>query len=500
MALRGANPPSAPAAEQAPRAPAAPCPRSPGRPRTAGGGGAGPLPPRTASASFPPSSLPPCRPGLAVPAAGGRDARRPDGAGSAALGARRRLRAWAVLHRDCPFSPSSFLSFFLFFFFPLCHFPLGTGSRIRAPGIAMPAELSRAVGMHAISDLHSSLPLRLLNKGPEYLRRQLEAGKPGRKSAVERLAADKAKYVKSQRVISTRQDPVIALSSASESGSESCSVESRAASAEPGRGPGAKPLERGRAVSSCRAPLQHGPPIARRSTRRQMRPDSLVIYRQKCELGRGQSQDSSRGNLVRRIFHGSIKEKQLASPELPRVMEDVAATESSERLSAKDGDREPSDHGVVQTIPVGTEGAGVCTEERERPSKLSTPPEEVKEVKRRGLHRSQSDISSRYSKSFADFETFFKYCGLEQEVIEDLGRENFSVVSDNVSFKIRSISVATSESEFTRHSGDEGLLEDELTEQVPSSTSVIERNARIIKWLYTCKKARETGQAIRELA
>ncbi|NXM64377.1 F110C protein, partial [Illadopsis cleaveri] len=364
----------------------------------------------------------------------------------------------------------------------------------------MPAELSRAVGMHAISDLHSSLPLRLLNKGPEYLRRQLEAGKPGRKSAVERLAADKAKYVKSQQVISTRQDPVIALSSASESSSETCSVESRAASRDLGRATGAKPLELGKAVNSCRAPLQHGPPIARRSTKRQMRPDSLVIYRQKCELGRGQNQDSSRGNLVRRIFHGSIKEKQLASPELPRVMEEIAATESNEPLLAKDGDHEPSDHGAVQTIPVSTEGAGVCTGENERPSKLSTPPEEVKEVKRRGLHRSQSDISSRYSKSFAEFETFFKYCGLQQEVIEDLGRENFSVVSDNVSFKIRSISVATSESEFTRHSGDEGLLEDELTEQVPSSTSVIERNARIIKWLYTCKKATETNKVIQELA
>ncbi|NXC94102.1 F110C protein, partial [Certhia familiaris] len=267
-----------------------------------------------------------------------------------------------------------------------------------------------------------------------------------------------------------------------------------------GRGTGTKPLELGRAVNSCRAPLQHGPPPTRRSTRRQMRPDSLVIYRQKCELGRGQSQDSSRGNLVRRIFHGSLKEKQLASPELPRVMEDIAATESSEPLSAKDGDREPGDHGAVQTIPVSTEGAEVCTKEQERPSKLSTPPQEVKEVKRRGLHRSQSDISSRYSKSIAEFETFFKYCGLEQEVIEDLGRENFSVVSDNVSFKIRSISVATSESEFTRHSGDEGLLEDELTEQVPSSTSVIERNARIIKWLYTCKKANETNKVIQELA
>ncbi|NWW71017.1 F110C protein, partial [Climacteris rufus] len=365
----------------------------------------------------------------------------------------------------------------------------------------MPAELSRAVGMHAVSDLHPSLPLRLLNKGPEYLRRQMEAGKPGRKSAVERLAADKAKYVKSQQVISSRQDPVIALSSASESSSETCSVESKAGSRELGRGTCPKPLELGKAVNSCRAPLQHGPPIARRSTqKRQMRPDSLVIYRQKCELGRGQSQDSSRGNLVRRIFNGSVKEKRLASPELPRVMEDIAATESNEPLSAKGGDQEPSDHGVKHTVPVSAEGAGVCTKEHDRPSKLTIPPEEIKEVKRRGLHRSQSDISSRYSKSFAEFETFFKYCGLEQEVIEDLGRENFSVVSDNVSFKIRSISVATSESEFTRHSGDEGLLEDELTEQVPSSTSVIERNARIIKWLYTCKKAKESNKVIQELA
>ncbi|KFV44349.1 Protein FAM110C, partial [Gavia stellata] len=316
---------------------------------------------------------------------------------------------------------------------------------------------------------------------------------------VERLAADKAKYVKSQQVISTKQEPVIVLSSASESSSETCSVESKKISRDFGRGKGAKPLELAKAVYACRAPLQHGPPIARRSTpKRQMRPDSLVIYRQKCEFGRGQSQDSSRGSLVRRIFQGSVKEKQLASPEMPRVMEDTAATESKEPLSAKDGDREPSSHGGEQTIAVSTKAPGACTKEHETPSKLSIPPEEVQEVKRRGLHRSQSDISSRYSKSFSEFDTFFKYCGLEQEVIEDLGRENFSVLSDNVSFKIRSISVATSESDFTRHSGDEGLLEDELTEQVPSSTSVIERNARIIKWLYTCKKAKETNKVIQE--
>nr|XP_013027776.2 protein FAM110C [Anser cygnoides] len=367
----------------------------------------------------------------------------------------------------------------------------------------MPAEpLSRAVKMHAIPDLHSSLTVRLLSKGPEYLRRQMGAGTPSRRSAVERLAADKAKYVKSQQVIGTKQEPVTVLSSASESGSEACSVESKKTNRDSGRGKGAKPPERAKVTCSCRAPLQHGPPIARRSTpRRQVRPDSLVIYRQKCELGRGQSQDGSRGSLVRRFFQGPGKEKQLASPEMPRViMEDAASTESKEPPVAKHSDHKPSSHGAEQTAAASTKTPGLCTTELERPSTLTVAAEEVKEVKRRGLHRSQSDISSRYSKSFAEFDTFFKYCGLEQEVIEDLGRENFSVVSDNVSFKIRSISVATSESDFTRHSGDEGLLEDELTEQVPSSTSVIERNARIIKWLYTCKKAKETNKAIQELA
>ncbi|NWZ51105.1 protein FAM110C [Haliaeetus albicilla] len=366
----------------------------------------------------------------------------------------------------------------------------------------MPTELSRAVGMHAISDLHSPLTLRLLNKGPEYLRRQLEAGSPGRRSAVERLAADRAKYVKSQRAGGARRDPVLVPSSASESGSETCSVEGRELGGGFGRGAGAKPPEAAEAACARRAPLQHGPPIARRGTpKRQLRPDSLVIYRQKCEFGRGQSQDGSRASLVRRIFQGSLKEKRLASPEMPRVMEDAAAAEGREPLSAKDGDRQPSGRGAQPAAGLGSGAPGAGGPgERGRPSEPSTPPEEAREVKRRGLHRSQSDISSRYSRSFSEFDTFFKYCGLEQEVIEDLGRENFSVVSDNVSFKIRSISVATSESDFTRHSGDEGLLEDELTEQVPSSTSVIERNARIIKWLYTCKKAKETNKVIQELA
>ncbi|KAF5903476.1 protein FAM [Clarias magur] len=53
----------------------------------------------------------------------------------------------------------------------------------------------------------SAMPLRILNKGPDYFRRILEPG--ARKlSAVERLEADKAKYVKSQQVALTRQEPI----------------------------------------------------------------------------------------------------------------------------------------------------------------------------------------------------------------------------------------------------------------------------------------------------
>ncbi|NWY08047.1 F110C protein, partial [Nothoprocta ornata] len=318
----------------------------------------------------------------------------------------------------------------------------------------MPTEICRAVGMHAISDFHPALPVRLLRKGPEYLRRQLEAGTPGRKSAVERLAADKAKYVKSQQVIGTKQEPVVALSSVSGSSGGSCSV----------------------------------------------RPDSLVIYRQKCEFVRGQSQDSPRGSLVRRLFQGPPKEKPFGSDEVPGTIMEVAGSEESRvPVPAGCGARQPGSPALEPAaVPVSTAGApGRRPAPRGRPSRLPPAPEEGT---RRGLHRSQSDISSRYSKSFSELDPFFTYCGLDPEVIEDLGRENFSAASDGVSFKVRSISVATSESDFTRHSGDEGLLEDELTEQVPSSTSIVERNARIIKWLYTCKKAKEANVALRELA
>ncbi|NXW63389.1 F110A protein, partial [Eurystomus gularis] len=75
----------------------------------------------------------------------------------------------------------------------------------------MPVEALQAgdamKGMTVTVPFTSAMPIRILSKGPAYFRRCAEPG-AGKPSAVERLEADKAKYVKSQRVASTKQEPV----------------------------------------------------------------------------------------------------------------------------------------------------------------------------------------------------------------------------------------------------------------------------------------------------
>uniref|UniRef100_A0A8C4MU57 Family with sequence similarity 110 member C n=1 Tax=Equus asinus asinus TaxID=83772 RepID=A0A8C4MU57_EQUAS len=268
-----------------------------------------------------------------------------------------------------------------------------------------------------------------------------DAAGPARRSAVERLAADRAKYV--------RGLPGVGPRPASEGGSSGAS---------------------GGQVGDPRAPARVPGPVARRAiARKPLRPDSLVIYRQKCEFVRAPGADSSRGGLVRKLFQGPGRDKTPVPPETSQGAEEGRAPAA----------RAPATPvGAPPGVPAGARGAGLPG------------------LRRGALQRSQSDLSSRYSASRAESDTFFRYCGLDPEVVEALGRENFSAASDHVALKVRSVSVATSDSGFSRHSsGDEGLQEEELTEQVPSTTSVVERNARIIKWLYTCRKAKEASGA-----
>uniref|UniRef100_A0A3Q3G7G3 Family with sequence similarity 110 member C n=1 Tax=Labrus bergylta TaxID=56723 RepID=A0A3Q3G7G3_9LABR len=193
----------------------------------------------------------------------------------------------------------------------------------------------------------------------------------------------------------------------------------------------------------------------------------------------------------------------------------VSSTGSSNRSSNRSGNFNTSNASIAATLkittPEGTakecsshtdvrrrngEGEQQCSGNSDSWTKVTGGNKSavllaVPEVERRpgkGVSRSHSDISSRYSKNFADFDAFFKYCGLDGEVIESLGKKNFSCHSDEISITIRSASVSTDDGTFSRHSGgSDGLQKDELQEKIHQGTSVIERNARIIKWLYSCK-------------
>lgn len=120
-------------------------------------------------------------------------------------------------------------------------------------------------------------------------------------------------------------------------------------------------------------------------------------------------------------------------------------------------------------------------------------------ARRSSLHRSKSDLSDRYARAGADVERFFNYCGLDPEELEAVGPENFARAnSDIVSLNFRSASMISSDCDRSRRSSNDGLSdgeedeEEEAGERVPYGISAVERNARVIKWLYSIKQARET--------
>ncbi|KAK7945287.1 hypothetical protein WMY93_001015 [Mugilogobius chulae] len=111
----------------------------------------------------------------------------------------------------------------------------------------------------------------------------------------------------------------------------------------------------------------------------------------------------------------------------------------------------------------------------------------------------RSDLSDRYARAGADVERFFNYCGLDPEELESVGPENFARAnSDIVSLNFKSASMISSDCDQSRRSSNDGLSdaddeeEEEAGERVPYGISAVERNARVIKWLYSIKQAKET--------
>lgn len=450
--------------------------------------------------------------------------------------------------------------------------------------------------MKPLTPIGSPSPLRLLNKGPEYLRRQMDTGNRGRSvSAVERLEADKAKYVKSQQVINTKQEPVLvpcttppppprrllAVSACStprlphrwhHNGFYSTSTprddsedDSRKENRQAGEDeddddeddddgvPVRKSVEEqnrnnaNRFMQSPRMPINvplvapHSAPVLRRSTgKRMMRPDSLVIYRQKKEcksptvtVAGGNSTTETKGySFVRRLFQGSMREKSgggsgdkmtISEEKAPSRDGDSRMSWSNDKSSVDVGDgcnetrrssrssRErslESDNGNIYLVERRVKKPnGTCDHSNNNTTTSTTTTDDdmdpwkpvVPRVPlRSGLQRSKSELRLRCSVALSDTERFFDFCGLDLDIIDRLGAENFlsgASSVDTLSLILRSVGGGggSEPSEFSRHSG-EGLFQEELAEQLPIiGVSIIERNARVIKWLYSCKNAQKEG-------
>lgn len=113
--------------------------------------------------------------------------------------------------------------------------------------------------------------------------------------------------------------------------------------------------------------------------------------------------------------------------------------------------------------------------------------------KRPSLTRSKSDMSDRYSRAGTELERFFNLCGLDPADLQDLTRSCSDIVS---LARFRSVSAPGSECAGSDR-GDEDDDDDEdagkVADRVPYGVSVIERNARVIKWLYGLRQAKENA-------
>lgn len=116
--------------------------------------------------------------------------------------------------------------------------------------------------------------------------------------------------------------------------------------------------------------------------------------------------------------------------------------------------------------------------------------------KRPSLTRSKSDLSDRFSRADTELERFFNLCGLDPSDLQDLTASNSDIVS---LARFRSVSAPGSECAGSGRDNDEDddEEEDEGTKnpaaRIPYGVSVIERNARVIKWLYGLRQDKDSA-------
>ncbi|XP_062058292.1 protein FAM110A [Lepus europaeus] len=278
-----------------------------------------------------------------------------------------------------------------------------------------------------------ALPFRLRTKVPGYLLRRPADGGARKPSAVERLEADKAKYVKSLHVANTRQEPVQPLLS---------------------KQPLFSPGTRRTVLTPSRRALP-GP-----GRRPQLDLDILSSLINLC--------DSPVSPVEASCAPAQVEGARQAPPATPPRLPPTTAVR---RVDVR-----PLPASPAQPCPSPSSATA---------SSPARPP---------GLQRSKSDLSERFSRAAADLERFFNFCGLDPEEARGLGVAHLArASSDIVSLAGPSAGPGSSEGGCSPRSS--ATVEERARERVPYGVSVVERNARVIKWLYGLRQARETPAA-----
>ncbi|MBN3304777.1 F110B protein, partial [Amia calva] len=307
----------------------------------------------------------------------------------------------------------------------------------------------------------SAVPLRILNKGPDYFRRQAEPN-PKRLSAVERLEADKAKYVKSQEVINAKQEPVKPAVLAKP---PVCPITKRA-----GSSPALKASNNNSKSESSVKRENLNLEILKNIINSSEGSSSGTVHKHSSRSWAPHRSEST--ELNRRSFAESLKVFPTQGHSSPQG--------SNLNISKRLFEEQSSD----SSLHVSHSSSDIRRVCNEPDSGVSRRP---------SLHRSKSDLSDRYARASADVERFFNYCGLDPEELENFGVENFTRAnSDIISLNFRSASMISSDCDQSRHSNDDLTDDEDANERVPYGISAVERNARVIKWLYSIKQARES--------
>ncbi|XP_051961567.1 protein FAM110A-like [Xyrauchen texanus] len=425
----------------------------------------------------------------------------------------------------------------------------------------------------------SAMPFRILNKGPDYFRRAPETG-TRKLSAVERLEADKAKYVKSHQVALTKQEPVkppiIRKPLLSPSMMIQCRMNTpparkitrRLPDAENGgpahgicRGPQLNLDILNNLINVCDGPLTSSPTPSTPSpsasspssggqsvgSGQSAEPQNCINFNSSCNSSPLNNQSStaepsrrpplvpartpqlmSQGSYgtpnsvtVRRVdvrpqaeirkpqrllLQPKPRQTQTAQPQIAQPQAPPPPTTSAQHQPTSAHPPSPClpPSPLLLCSGVLPPASPAFTRLSSDSSRGSRPGSNRKHPT---LHRSKSDLSDRYSRATADLERFFNYCGLDPEEVEGMGgverfaRANSDIISVS---KLRSVSTPSSEcgghgdgwrgEEQQEDEEDDGPIKP--GERVPYGISVIERNARVIKWLYGIRQARDTSQNI----